>query len=51
MIDKRYNGVEEFSRLLKSFPAVPNTEIVEKTAYLRVVFEIMNGIRPHQKSL
>jgi hypothetical protein len=49
MINKRYNGVEEFSRLLKSFPAVPNTEIVEKTAYLRVVSEIMNGIRPRQK--
>jgi hypothetical protein len=33
MIDiKRYNGVEEFSRLLKSLPAVPSIpEIVEKT--------------------
>jgi len=48
---KRYNGVDEFNKLLKSLPVVPsNTEIVEKTGVSKgSVSDIMNGKRPPSK--
>lgn len=53
MIDiERYNGEEEFSKLLKSMPIVPsNKEIVEKTKVSKgSVSEIMNGKRTPTKN-
>jgi len=52
MIDlKRYNGTEEFNRLLKKFVVIPtNTEIVEKTGVSKgSVSEIMSGKRTPTK--
>lgn len=53
MIDiKRYNGTEEFNKLLKTFTIVPtNTEIVEKTGVSKgSVSEIMQGKRTPTKN-
>ncbi len=52
MIDiKRYNGTEEFDKLLKTFSIIPtNTEIVEKTKVSKgSVSEIMAGKRKPSK--
>ena len=52
MIDlKRYNGTEEFNKLLKKFLIVPtNSEIVEKTGVSKgSVSEIMSGKRTPTK--
>lgn len=48
---ERYNGEEEFGKLLNSMPIVPsNTEIVEKTKVSKgSVSEIMNGKRTPTK--
>jgi len=53
MVDiKRYNGYEEFDKLLKMLPIVPsNTEIVEKTGVSKgSVSQIMLGKRTPTKS-
>lgn len=49
---KRYNGREEFDKLLKSLTIIPsNTEIVEKTGVSKgSVSEIMNGKRTPTKN-
>jgi len=53
MIDvKRYNGTEEFNKLLKTFTIIPsNTEIVEKTGVSKgSISEIMQGKRTPTKN-
>ena len=49
---ERYNGKDEFSKLLKTMPIIPsNTEIVEKTGVSKgSVSEIMNGKRTPTKN-
>jgi transcriptional regulator with XRE-family HTH domain len=49
---KRYDGSEEFSKLLKMLPTIPsNTEIVEKTGVSKSsVSRIMNGISPPSRN-
>ena len=48
---KRYNGEEEFNRLLKKLPVIPsNTEMVEKTGVSKgSISEIMSGKRKPTK--